>query len=76
MRKWYIPVTVLGVGGMGLFLLSERGRQALRWLIESVLRAPDALQDWNDSAQNELDRIQATLNRIAESLEPRGQLGH
>lgn len=77
MRKWYIPVTMLGVGGVGAFLFSERGRQAVHMLRESFRRAPDALlKEWNEAAQIELDRIQAALNRIAESLEPRGQLGH
>ncbi len=76
MRKWYVPVTVLGVGGVGVWLLSDGGRRALRWLFETFHRAPSALQEWNESAQSELDRIQAALNRIAESLEPHRQLGN
>ena len=76
MRKWLVPLTVLSLGGIGAFLLSERGRSTLRGLLQTLSTAPDRLLEWNDSAESELDRIQAALNRIAESLEPRPQLGH
>ncbi len=76
MRKWYLPVTVLGLGGVSALLLSERGREWIRWVMEGFRRAPATLQDWNDNAQVELERIQAALNRIAESLESPGQLEH
>lgn len=75
MRKWYVSITVLGLGGFGALLLSERGRQALRRLLEHFRRAPDALLEWNGSLQTELENIQAALNRIAESLEPHHQPG-
>jgi len=70
MRKWHVPVTVLSLGGVGAFLLTDQGRQALRRLMEHFRRAPDALLEWNDNCQNELENIRAALNRIAESLEP------
>jgi hypothetical protein len=69
MRKWMMPLTVLGVGGLGYLFLSERGRQGLRWIAENLHRAPDAFLDWNEAAQRELDRIQIALNRVAQSLE-------
>ena len=69
MRKWYVPLTVLGLGGLGLFLLSDRGRNAVRWLADNLHRAPDSLLEWNEAAQRELDRIQVALNRVAESLQ-------
>ena len=75
MRRWYVPLTVLGLGSIGAFLLSDRGRAILRGMFESFREAPDRWLEWNEGAQNELDRIQAALNRIAESLEPRAQLG-
>lgn len=74
MRKWFVPLTVLGVGSIGAFLLSERGRNGLRALLENFRDVPDQLLEWNENAQRELDLIQAALNRIAESLEPRAQL--
>jgi hypothetical protein len=75
MRRWYVPLTVLGLGSIGAFLLSEQGRNTVRALIENFREAPDRWMEWNEAAQSELDRIQAALNRIAESLEPRTQLG-
>jgi hypothetical protein len=75
MRRWYVPLTVLGLGSIGAFLLSERGRNSLRAMFENLDEAPERWLEWNDSAQSELDRIQAALNRIAESLEPRTELG-
>ncbi|MBV8206344.1 MAG: hypothetical protein JO041_06090 [Acidobacteria bacterium] len=69
MRKWYIPLTVVGVGGLGFLLLTERGRRSLRWLAANLHRAPEALLDWNEAAQRELERIQSALNRVAESMQ-------
>lgn len=69
MRKWTMPLTLLGLGGIGYLLLSERGRQALRWVAENVSRGPEKFLEWNEAAQRELDHIQAALNRVAESLQ-------
>ncbi|MFB3918149.1 MAG: hypothetical protein ACE14M_15580 [Terriglobales bacterium] len=68
MRKWYLPLTVVGLGGLGVLFLTERGRSALRWLYDNLHEAPDTLLEWNEAAQRELDRIQTALNRVAESL--------
>jgi hypothetical protein len=75
MRRWFVPLTMLGLGSIGAFLLSERGRGILRDIFEDFEEAPDRWQEWNENAQSELDRIQAALNRIAESLEPQAELG-
>jgi hypothetical protein len=69
MRRWYVPVTVVGLSGLGVLFLTERGRRALRWAVDNVHRAPDRLLEWNESAQRELDRIQGALNRVASTLE-------
>ncbi|HMK28818.1 MAG TPA: hypothetical protein VK473_03970 [Terriglobales bacterium] len=68
MRKWFVPATLLGIGGLGVLFLSESGQRFLDWLME---QAPDAegLRDWNESAQQELERIQAALDRISESMQ-------
>ncbi len=76
MRKWYVPLTVLGIGGIGALLMSDRGKEMLRRFLRDLHLAPQRLLEWNEAAQVELDRIQATLNQIAETLEPRRQLGH
>jgi hypothetical protein len=69
MRKWYLPLfTVLGVAGLGAFILSERGRQALRWLAETLEQAPDALWSWDEDTQKELDRLRAAVTQLADSL--------
>jgi hypothetical protein len=76
MRRWYLPLTVIGLGGIGAFLLSPRGRAVLRDLLEKFQQAPDRLlEDWNDNFENELERIQLALNQIAESLDPNPELG-
>lgn len=69
MRKWTMPLTLLGLGGLGYLILSERGQQALRWVAENIHRGPEKFLEWNESAQRELDNIQAALNRVAESLQ-------
>jgi hypothetical protein len=65
MRSWYLPLTILGISGLGLLFLTDRGRQALHWMADSLHHAIE----WNEAAQRELDRIQVALNRVAESLE-------
>ncbi len=69
MRKLTMPLTLLGLGGLGYLILSERGQRALRWLAENAGRGPDKFLEWNESAQRELDRLQDALNRVAESLQ-------
>ncbi len=69
MRKWYVPLTLMGVAGVGLFFLTERGRRSLRWMFDHLHEAPEALLEWNEAAQRELDRIQTALNRVAATLE-------
>jgi hypothetical protein len=69
MRKWAMPLTLLGISGVAFVLLTDRGRDRLRWLLSNLHRAPDAFLDWNAAAQRELDRIQTALNRVAQSLE-------
>ena len=68
-NKWYVPVAVVGLSGLGLLFLTARGRTALRWLFENLHRAPDALLGWNEAAQRELDHIQSALNRVASTLQ-------
>lgn len=69
MRKWYVPVTVIGLSGLGLFFMTDRGRKAVAWVFDNVHRAPGRLLEWNEAAQRELDRVQTALNRVAASLE-------
>ena len=75
MRKWLVTLMVLGVGGIGAFLLTERGQQALRWRLAWLEEDAEPWSDWNQAVQTELERIQAALNHIAQSLEPHGEPG-
>jgi DNA-binding PadR family transcriptional regulator len=76
MRKWLVPLMVVGAGGLGAFFLTDKGRAALRRWKSYLDEAPEHWEEWNDGAQVELQRIQSTLNQIAHSLEPHGQAGH
>ena len=76
MRRWYVPLTVLGLGGIGALLLTDRGRSVLYTIAEKFWQAPDRLLEWNDSLQDDLDHIQEALDRIAESIDPHPELGH
>jgi hypothetical protein len=68
MSKWFLPLAVFGVGGLGLFALSDRGIELLESAANKLRRVPEGFMDWNDAAQSELDKIEAALNRVAEHL--------
>lgn len=68
MRKWAVPLTVMGVGGVGALMFSERGRHAIRWIFHRMQEAPDRIAEWNKTAQTELDKIQVALDRLAETM--------
>ncbi len=70
MRKWYVPLTLLGLGGLGAALLTERGRSLITSLFDRTSAGSSKFIEWNDAAQSELGRIQKALDRIAEHLEP------
>ena len=64
----------LGVllGGLGVFLISPRGRDIVRGISRNFEHAPETLEQWSDATQLELDRIQQTLDRIAAQLSVAG----
>ena len=67
--KWLLPLTVFGLGGLGVLVLSDRGIDAMQALASRIGEAPQRFREWNDAAQRELDRIQATLDDLTEGLE-------
>lgn len=75
MRRWYMPLAVLGFGSLGVVLLSERGRSALRSFFKSLDQAHDGFLEFNSGIQDELNRIQAALDRLADSADPHPELG-
>ena len=72
MRKWWLPLLMIGAGGAGAVLMTEKGRAALRGLLAKLESAPSHWDDWSESAQDELERIQSALEQIARTLEPHG----
>ena len=68
MRRWYVPLTVLGVASLAALFLTQRGRRALRWLAHNFESAPDTLLPWNETTERELDRLQMALDQLADSL--------
>lgn len=68
MDRWFLPVAVFGLGSLGVLVLTERGRDAVTWVVNQLEQTPERLQGFNDAAQRELDRIELALNQLAESL--------
>jgi len=64
----------LGVllGGIGVFLMSERGREIVRTIGRHLEQAPENIEQFASATQMELDRIQQTLDQIAARLEAIG----
>lgn len=70
MRKWYLPVTIAGLGGLGLFLLATRGRETMRRLLHYMDAAPDAFREFNDAAEREIAHLQSAVDELARTLRP------
>jgi hypothetical protein len=71
MRKWYLPITVLGLGGLGvlgMLIGTERGRAIVRRVAENFIDAPESFEEWNDAAIRELESIQSALDSLAQAL--------
>lgn len=72
LHKWYLSISLLGVGGLTALVLSPGGRQFLRWLAQKIINSPEQLQEWNDHAEKELRKIQIALDRLSESVQSVG----
>lgn len=69
MNKLYVTFGVLGLGGLGMLLLTDKGRQTLRLAVEKMHFGSGKLAEWNQAAQSELDRIQSALDQLTQSLQ-------
>lgn len=69
MKNWLIPVTVLGVSGLGLLFASERGREQVREFFDRLMEHGDPLSEFNKFVDEQLTVIQRTLDRLAAALE-------
>ncbi|MBI2678772.1 MAG: hypothetical protein HYX28_08320 [Candidatus Koribacter versatilis] len=65
MRKWYVPLTMLGLGGLGLLFVTERGQQAVRALVESL---GEPVDESLPGVDRELAQIESALDEIAADL--------
>lgn len=70
MRKWYLPVTIAGLGGLGLFLMATRGGDTMRRLLRYMEGAPDAFREFNDAAEREIANLQRAVDELARTLRP------
>lgn len=68
MRKWYLPLTILGLGSLTVLVATERGRGFLRQVGRGLDRAPDHLRDWSDAFDDEMARIQGTIDSLNDLL--------
>ena len=72
MKKWYLPLAVLGAGSMGALLVSDVGRRFLDRVSEALADDARQLNQWNDAAEQEFESIQKALDGVAEMLGVRG----
>jgi hypothetical protein len=68
MRKWYLPLTVLGVASVAALVLSERGRESVARMLGHLEDPPEPFRGWNEAAQREMERLQDALDRLSNTL--------
>lgn len=69
MKNWLVPITLLGVSGLGLLCASERGREQVRHLLDRLLEHGDPLSEFNKFVDGQLTAIQQALDSLAAALE-------
>ena len=67
MRKWYVSLTMLGLGGLGMLFVTERGKRAVKTLLEH-LEEPEGAADFHAGVDRELAQIESELDEIAAEL--------
>ncbi len=68
MRNWFLPVTVLGLSGLGLVFASKRARTRVLTFLDRVAENGDPLGEFNRLCEEQLNTIQSNLDRLAEAL--------
>ncbi|HKD80272.1 MAG TPA: hypothetical protein VKH81_11310 [Candidatus Angelobacter sp.] len=69
MKNWLLPVTVLGLSGVGLVFASERGRERVRRAFDHLLERGAPLGEFNKFCEEQLDMIQRNLDHLTQALE-------
>jgi hypothetical protein len=67
-KNWKVPLAVFGLGSVGAVFIALRGQPIARWVRARVQEAPGRLAGWNESAQQELARLESALNEIDQSI--------
>jgi len=68
MSRWYLPLTVLGLGSLGVLFGTDRGRRTLERAANYLEELPEDYSQWMDMTDREIAEIQSAVNQIAESL--------
>lgn len=74
MKNWLLPLTVLGLSGLGLVLVSERGREQLRNAFDRLTEGRDPFGEFDRIVDRQLKVIQNTLDQLADALEQPQQM--
>lgn len=69
MKNWFLPVTVLGLSGLGLLFASEKGRDRVRHVFDRILEHGHPLGEFNKFCEEQLEMIQHNLDHLTEALE-------
>lgn len=69
MKNWFLPVTVLGLSGLGLVFASEKGRERVRRAFDHIMEHGDPLREFNKFCEEQLEMIQRNLDHLAQALE-------
>jgi len=64
MSWWKLPLTVLGLGGVGVVVWASRSRRS------AGNKAAKQFKRWNEAAQQELVRLQDHLRELAATVSP------
>ena len=72
MNNRNLSLAMLGIGGLGVLGIlaagTDRGRSILRTAFDTLVDAPERIQGWNESAQEELEHLQSAINDLADAL--------
>ena len=69
MKNWFLPVTVLGLSGLGLLFASEKRRERVRRAFDHLLDHSDPLGEFNKFCEEQIEIIQQNLDHLTEALE-------
>ena len=69
MKNWFIPIAVVGLSGLGLLCISEKGQEKVQQLFDRITRGEDPFGEFNSFLDQQLTSIQRSLDHLAEALE-------